>query len=126
MAAPSKKPKDRMKWLIDRGHLPAEYGELGERILTLNEGRQREPHPHMHFDSGSGGANGGGGALARVSSRQRWEKLFRLVGPDGEAVVTAVIVDGLTTDEAAEALNIHPKAVLPLLKLTLSIIGRAA
>jgi hypothetical protein len=124
--SPKKKPKDRLKWLIDHGHVAPEFADLGERILLLSEGKVREPHPHMHFDQGSGGGNGGGGAMARVSAHQRWDRLFKAVGPKGEAVVSAIIVESMTLDEAAKALSLHPKAILPLLQFSLDIIGRAA
>jgi hypothetical protein len=126
MPTPSagKKPRDRLKWLIQHGHIPGEYEDLGERILQLHEAKRREPHPHMQFDGGAGTGGKAGGALSRVSAGQRWERLFKWAGDDGEAVVTAVIVDGMTTDEAAKALNIHSKAVVPLLKFTLGVMGR--
>lgn len=125
MPAAKTKPKDRLKWLIDRGHIPADFEGLGERILLLSEKKASEPSPHMHFDSGAGGGMGSGGALQRVSARQKWERMFATVGPIGEAVICAVIIDGMTKDEAAEALNLHPKAITPMLRLALDVIGRA-
>lgn len=124
-AAP-KKPKDRMAWLLSRGHIQPEHAELGERILKLNEDKQREPSTHMHFDQGGGGGGTqGGGTLGRVSARQKWERLFAVAGPSGEAIICAIIIDGMTKDEAAESLNIHPKAVLHMLRFALDVLARS-
>lgn len=124
MAATSR--KDRLKWLIARGHIPPEYEDLGERIIVLAERKTAEPSPHMHFDQGGGGGPGGSGPDVRVGARQRWERMFKVAGWKAEAVITAIIVEGKTTEEAAKALNVHPKAILPLLQMSLDIIGRAA
>lgn len=124
VAAP-KKPKDRLAWLVKQSHIPPEHLELGGRLLKLNEDKRREPSPHMHFDHGSSGGGGRGGApLARVSARQRWERLFAVAGPTGEALVSAIIIDGMSLGDAAEHLNINPKAVLPMLRYTLDILAR--
>jgi hypothetical protein len=118
-----KKPKDRLGWLVKQGHVPTEHLDLGERLLKLNEAKLREPSPHMHFDQGAGGG-GGSGALARPAARQKWERLFAVAGPTGEALVQAIIVDGMSLTDAAEYLNINPKAVLPMLRYTLDILAR--
>lgn len=120
---PPKKPKDRLDWLLKRGHIQPEHMELGERLLKLNEAKLREPSPHMHFDQGAGGG-GGSSALVRPAARQKWDRLFAVAGPTGEAIVAAVIIDGMALPEAAEYLGIHPKAMLHMLKYTLDVLGR--
>ena len=123
-AAP-KKPKDRMAWLVKRDHIRAEHMDLGERILKLNEDRRREPSTHMHFDHGSGGGGTkGNGVMGRVSAGQKWERLFAVVGPAGEAIICCVIIDGKSLGDTAAELNLHPKAVLPMLQLSLDVLAR--
>jgi hypothetical protein len=119
-----KKPKDRLGWLVKQGHVQPEHLDLGERLLKLNEDRQREPSPHMHFDHGAGGGSGGGAILGRQAARQRWERFFAVAGPTGEALVSAIIIDGMSLADAAEYLNINPKAVLPMLRYTLDVLAR--
>lgn len=121
-----KKPKDRMDWLLKRGHIQAEHLELGEQILKLNEAKQREPSTHMHFDQGGGGGGvQGGGVMGRVGARQKWERLFAIVGPAGEAIISAVIIDGMSLGDAAEHLNLNPKAMLPMLNFALDVLARS-
>lgn len=124
-AAP-KKPKDRMAWLVARGHIHADHAELGERILKLNEDKQREPSTHMHFDQGgSGGGSRGSATLGRVGARQKWERLFAVAGPAGEAIICAIIIDGMSLGDAAEHLNLNPKAMLPMLNFALDVLARS-
>lgn len=124
IATASKKPKDRLDWLVKRQLIQPEHLELGEHILKLNETRLREPTTHMHFDHGSGGG-GGNSMLGRVSARQKWERLFAVVGATGEAIISCIVIDGMTTDQAADYLNIHPKAVLPMLRFSLDVLARS-
>lgn len=123
MAEAAKKPKDRLAWLEKQGHIQPEHVALGERLIKLSEAREREPSPHMHFDQGVGGG-GGGGILGRLSARQKWERAFAAVGPEGEAIISCVVIDGLSLGDAAKELNIHPKAVLPLLQMALDVMAR--
>jgi len=118
-----KRPKDRLAWLVKQGHVPAEHLELGERLLKLHEARLREPSPRMSFGEGSGGG-GGSPALARVSARQRWERQFAVAGPTGEAIIGAVLIDGMRLGEAAKALQLPEKAMLHMLRFTLDVLAR--
>jgi|GEM_PF-3670943 len=118
------RPKDRLAWLVKQGHISADHLELGERILRLAEAKDREPSPRMAFGGGGSGA-GSSPALVRTAAGQRWDRLFTVAGPTGEAIVTAIIIDGMTTEEAAKYLNIHQKAVLHMLQYTLNILERS-
>lgn len=120
-----KRPKDRMAWLIKRDHIRADHADLGERILKMHEDRRREPSTHMHFDQGGGGGTKGGGVMGRVSAGQKWERLFAVVGPAGEAIVSCIIIDGKSLGDTAAELNLHPKAVLPMLQLSLDVLARS-
>lgn len=121
--AARQKPKDRVDWLVKRKHVPEEHRDLAERLLKLHEDKQREPAPHMHFDHGAGGG-GGSAVLGRLSARQKWERLFSVAGPAGEAIVGAVIIDGMSLGDAAKHLNINHKAMLHMLRFTLDVLAR--
>lgn len=121
---PPRRPRDRLDWLVKRDHIRPEHAEMGERLLKLHETRMREPSPRMHFDQGAGGG-GVSAVLGRLTARTKWERLFAVVGPAGEALVTCVILDGKSLAETAEELNLHPKAVLPMLQLVLDILERS-
>lgn len=126
MTAARKKPKDRLKWLIQHGHIAPEFESLGDTILKVAERKASEPSPHMPFAGSGGGLTDGGGPLGRVSAHQRWDRMMKSIGSKGEAVVSAVIVEGMSMDEAAKSLNVHPKAILPLLQFSLDILGKVA
>lgn len=123
MAERAKKPKDRLAWLEKQGHIRPEHVVLGEQIIKLRETRDREPSPHMHFDQGAGGG-GGNAVLKRLHARQKWERFFAAVGPEGEAVISCVVIDGKSLGDTAKELNLHPKAILPLLRFALDVMGR--
>lgn len=123
-----RKPKDRMAWLEKRGHIRPEHVVLGEKLIKLYEAKQREPSPRMQFDQGGGSGQGGRGdsaTIGRITAHSRWDRAFWLVGPIGEAIITCVIIDGMSLNESAEALDIHPRAIRPLLQLTLDVIERS-
>lgn len=119
------KPRDRLAWLIDRGHIGAEYLDLGDHLLKLNETRQRTPHPHMHFNREPSGGIGGDALEGRLTAQRKWERLMTIVGAEGEAVLVCVIVEGKTLAEAAKELDLHPKALIPLLRMVLGVLARS-
>lgn len=124
---PSNK-RDRLRWLIERGHIAPEYEDLGDLIIKLAELKSSELRPRTQLGGSDGGAGNGKSeaAIIRPGARQRWEKLFSHIQDKGEAVVWAVIVEGMTTEEAAKALNLHPKAIVPMLQMSLEILGSVA
>jgi hypothetical protein len=123
VAAP-KRPKDRLAWLVKCGHIEPDHVALGERILKLKEAMDREPSPRMAF-GGGGSSHGGNPADVRVQAGQKWRRLFQVAGPTGEALVGAIIIDGMSLGEAATHLNINPKAVLPMLQYVLNVLERS-
>lgn len=120
------RPKDRMKWLVDRGHVSAEHVAIGEFLLDLNEKRHRDGFTRVYLDRDAPGGGGGGDALSiKLTAQRKWERAMEIVGPEGEAVFTAIVIEGLTSEEASKALSIHSKAIVPLLKFTLGVLARS-
>ncbi len=122
---PRRRPSDRLKWLIDRGHILPESLEVGTHMLKLAEQKQRDTMTISHFNTDGGGGGGGHPGIARIAARRKWEQMMGLVGPEAEAILTCVIVEGKSLGEAAKELGIHDKAILPVLRLALYVLARS-
>lgn len=123
----AKRPKDRTAWLLAREHIQKEHADLAEKILKLAEQKDRDPTPYVRLErggQGGGGDLGAGAVFGRLSARQKWERKFALVGPAGEALVTCIVLEGKNVADTAKDLNLHPKAVLPMLRLILDVMAR--
>lgn len=112
-------PKDRAAWLADRGHLSPEQAEAGNRLM-----RQRERGIRVAY--ASSGSGGGAGQLnpleAHMTAKRQYERAATSLGPLGHAVVYAVLIDGMSLEDAGRAAEIHPKAVLPVLRVCLDVL----
>lgn len=119
-AAPPLSPKDRLGWLCARGHVTDGQRAAGDVLMKMRERKLRDG-----YATASGG---GGGSLhpleAREQARRRYERAMAAVTPFGEAIIEAVVIDGLSNEAAAVRMGIHPKAIGPLLRLALEVLAQ--
>lgn len=120
-SAPPLSPKDRLGWLCARGHVTEHQREAGDILMRLRERKERTAYA-------MGGGSGMVGDLnpleAREHARRRYERAMIAVTPLGEAVIEAVVIDGLSNEDAARRLNLHAKAIGPLLRLALEVMAQ--
>lgn len=114
-------PKDRLGWFRARGHLTESQAVAGGILMMLAERKERE----AYATSNSSGQGGNLNPLeAKATARSKYERALSAITPMGAQVVDLMVLQGLSSEQAAKVMGLHHRAMLPLLRLTLEVLAR--
>jgi DNA-directed RNA polymerase specialized sigma24 family protein len=120
-ASPPLSPKDRLGWLNARGHVTDSQKAAGDLLMKDRERKERVAYACSSSSHGNRDLNP---LEAAQTARRRYERALTAITPMGEAVIQAVLIDGMSNEEAGQALGLHIRAITPMLKLALEILAQ--
>lgn len=122
--AEPKNPRDRLAHWAKLGHLTQQDLDAGNHLLLLRERSQRVVYAAAN--NSSGGRGNLNPLEAQQSAKRRYDRMVEHVGELAAVVLHAVVICNMGVKDAARVADVHPKAVIPILRVALHVIGAEA